>query len=463
MLRRGLGIFLRGGGALRSNGFYVPKMVVGRSLCTAGDGVDKFPMQHNRAPDNHFRDLPTLEAGLLEFGAKHGTPNTMPTQAQLLINGRSDLYHALQRHGGSVAVAGRLRLEMAKDHLPDQYWEDIEVVKREVLLWIEQHGTPGTMPTSAQLCVSGRADLFNGISKHQSGFKAVTATLGLIPGSNPPSVKPTAYWREWENVLAEMPTVSKACGVAEQMPTDHQLRANGYTSLAVAIGKHYGGIREFAERLDLPMQHNRAPANHYRDFSILEAALLEFGAKHGTAKTMPTKAQLDTNGRSDLLGAMKRYHGGAAAVAGRLGLEMAQDHLPDQHWKDAEVMKREVLLWIEQHGTPGTMPTGAQLFTSGRADIANGISKYHSGFKAVTAALGLIPGSNPPSVKPIAYWLEWENVMAEMPAVSKACGGQMPTQQQLLANGYTSLSVAISKHYGGMYKFVERLNRPQRD
>ena len=142
-----------------------------------------------------------------------------------------------------------------------------------------------------------------------------------------------------------------------------------------------------------------------------------------------------------------------------MGLEMAQDHLPDQHWKDIEVVKREVLLWIEQHGTPGTMPTEAQLVASGRADIVSGISKYHSGIKAVTAALGLIPGNNPPSVKPIAYWLEWGNVEAEMPAVSKACGaaGQMPTDMQLQANGYTSLANAITKHYGGMYKFAEQL------
>ena len=141
-----------------------------------------------------------------------------------------------------------------------------------------------------------------------------------------------------------------------------------------------------------------------------------------------------------------------------MGLEMTQDHLPDQHWKDLKVVEREVLLWIEQRGTPGTMPTKAQLSVSGRADIVGAIIN-HGGFKAVAAALGLIPGSNPPSVKPTAYWLEWENVVAEMPAVSKACGvaEQMPTDLQLLANGYGSLANAIYKHYGGMYKFQQRL------
>ena len=226
---RGLDI-LRG--AQRLGRLFVPIRTAGRSLCTAGDGVDKFPMQHNRALPNHFRELTTLEAALLKFRAEHGiAANTMPTKAQLDIHGRSDLNHAIARHGGSVAVSGQLRLEMAQEQAPDQHWEDAEVVKREVLLWIEQHGTPGTMPTEAQLVASGRADIVSGISKYHSGIKAVTAALGLRPGSNPPSVKPGAYWLKWENVLAEMPAVSKACGVAGQMPTKHQLYANGYTSL----------------------------------------------------------------------------------------------------------------------------------------------------------------------------------------------------------------------------------------
>ena len=97
--------------------------------------------------------------------------------------------------------------------------------------------------------------------------------------------------------------------------------------------------------------------------------------------------------------------------------------------------------------------------------MAKLISNYHRGFKAVAVALGLRPGSNPPFVKPGASWLEWVNVLVEMPAVGKLCGvpAQMPTNDQLRANGYTSLVSTITKHYGGMYKVAERLNHPQRD
>merc|ERR1711865_1138287 len=110
----GIDVMLRGLVILRGAlgfGRLCPIRTVGRSLCTAGDGVDKFPMQHNRVPKNHFRDLPPLRAALLEFGAEHGTGNTMPTEAQLRSNGRSDLTNAITKyHGGSEAVADRLGL-----------------------------------------------------------------------------------------------------------------------------------------------------------------------------------------------------------------------------------------------------------------------------------------------------------------------------------------------------------------
>jgi hypothetical protein len=236
-----------------------------------------------------------------------------------LYHGRSDLTNAMHLyHGGIPAVAGQLGLEMTQDHLPDHHWKDLKVVERALLLWIDQHGTPGTMPTKAQLFVSGRADIAEGISKHHSGFKAVTAALGLIPGSNPPSVKPYAYWLEWGNVEAEMPAVSKACGAAEQMPTDRQLVANGYSSLTRAIYKHYGGLYKFAARLELPMQHKDAPANHFRDPPTLHAALLKVVVELGTGNAMPTQAQLQTHRRSDLANviAEKKSRGHVIASSG---------------------------------------------------------------------------------------------------------------------------------------------------
>ena len=54
------------------------------------------------------------------------------------------------------------------------------MVERELLLWNEQNGTPGIVLTNAQLYISEWADLVNGISKHHSRLKDVTAALGLV-------------------------------------------------------------------------------------------------------------------------------------------------------------------------------------------------------------------------------------------------------------------------------------------
>ena len=83
---------------------------------------------------------------------------------------------------------------------------------------------------------------------------------------------------------------------------------------------------------------------------------------------------------------------------------------------------RELLLWVEQHGTPGTMPAAAQLGAFGRANIVGGVGKCHGGASAVAAAPGPTPGSNPPPVGPGACWLGLEGVVAGVPAVGKACG-----------------------------------------
>ena len=249
------------------------------------------------------------------------------------------------------------------------------------------------------------------------------------------------------------------------MPTQQQPLANGHASLFGATTKHYGGVPGPAKRLGPPVQNSNAPANHCRGLPTLGAALLGCGAEHGTANTMPTQSQLHTNGRPGPTNAMGPYHGGVGAVAGRLGLGVAQGYLPDEHLGGIEVVGRELLLWVGQHGTPCTMPAGAQLGAFGRAGIVGGARKHHCGASAVAAAPGPTPGSNPPPVGPGAYWLKWEGVVAGVPTVGKACGvaGQVPTKGQLLANGYTSLHPAIAKHCGGVRSFAARLGQTKND
>src|SRR2546425_8672980 len=61
---------------------------------------------------------------------------------------------------------------------PPGYWNDFANVKRELLAFIENHGTPGVMPTNTDLGKAGRSDLQNALAKH-GGYPSVAAPLRL--------------------------------------------------------------------------------------------------------------------------------------------------------------------------------------------------------------------------------------------------------------------------------------------
>ncbi len=65
------------------------------------------PADPRRAPD-HWADFANLERELRAFIAAPGRPQRMPIAAELVAAGRYDLHYAVQRHGGVLAVAGRL-------------------------------------------------------------------------------------------------------------------------------------------------------------------------------------------------------------------------------------------------------------------------------------------------------------------------------------------------------------------
>lgn len=46
-------------------------------------------------------------------------------------------------------------LKLASGKKPHGYWDDFANVKQELLVFIAQHGTPGEMPTGAELGRSG--------------------------------------------------------------------------------------------------------------------------------------------------------------------------------------------------------------------------------------------------------------------------------------------------------------------
>jgi hypothetical protein len=139
------------------------------------------PKPTERKPRGYWPDLNNLEQELKAFAAQQGLGNTMPTKSQLAQANRYDLWNAIIRHGGLVAVAQQLDLNGAKGCRPRGYWQDFDKLKEELVAFMASHGLGDTMPTCSQLIKAQRADLLRPIVLH-GGFIAVARRLGLKGG-----------------------------------------------------------------------------------------------------------------------------------------------------------------------------------------------------------------------------------------------------------------------------------------
>src|SRR5512145_1517035 len=181
------------------------------------------------------------------------------------------------------------------------------------------------------------------------------------------------------------------------MPTLPMLYAAGCGRLADALRRH-GGVVTVAARLGLPRLDTRKPAGYWDDFTHVEDELRMFIAAHAMDPIMPTRRMLETTGRHDLARAIQRYSG-FAAVAARLGLTVIRRTSPAGYWADFTNLERELLAFIQTHGTPGVMPLQKDLVAAQRSDLQSAITN-HGGFATVAARLNLVRSH---TIKPIGY------------------------------------------------------------
>lgn len=129
-----------------------------------------------------MREWSYFKEKLFEWVGLHGTPGVMPTSSQLKKvggYGQTLLAIAGSEFGGMKAVAEKLGLEYTYQ-VSEKDWDDIEVVKAEVLAWNRRHRRPlNILPTASDLGGSkeDRA-LSRGIRRH-GYFPDVAEALGL--------------------------------------------------------------------------------------------------------------------------------------------------------------------------------------------------------------------------------------------------------------------------------------------
>src|SRR5262249_5661664 len=135
---------------------------------------------------------------------------------------------------------------------------------------------------------------------------------------------------EFGNVKSEIERFNAENGLSSQMPTEKNLKATGWGSLANAIHQH-GGFVKVAK--DIGYQTKRKANGHYRLIGQLQRELLDWIETHGVTGQIPTAKQLRTTKppRHDILQAIQK-HGGFRRVADLAGLRMSHDTKPHGHY-----------------------------------------------------------------------------------------------------------------------------------
>lgn len=199
----------------------------------------------------------------------------------------------------------------------------------------------------------------------------------------------------------------------------------------------------------LGLQCNYPRDSQWRGWTHLERELRAFLVQQGEPDTLPTMATLQASGRGDLVNAIQLYHGGAAAVARRLGLKYRRE--PKRHWQDFGHVAEALFAFLEGYGLSGVVPTHQFLRTHGARSLSQAIID-HGGSQHVAERFGLDYQSKSPG-----YWRDWETIAAAMEKFMREQGqpGVLPTQPQLRQVGRADLEAAIRFH-GGMKGVAKR-------
>lgn len=283
------------------------------------------------------------------------------------------------------------------------------------------------------------------------------------------SRKPWGYWKNIHNIRMEILNVYEQHSVSQpfHMPSAKYLRDAGRKDIDNAIS-NLGGYRKVASMLGWSPRKSRRPTGFWDDFSNLRIELLRFieNSNLGLAPgLMPTLKQMRDRRRSDLVGAIAQ-HGGVAAVAEKLNLRRIVEHKPKKYWSDWTVVESEIRKFVEQQedmeeentgstrrGQLSRMPSLRELRDAGRADLAEGIAKYHGGFRAVASKLNLASRK-----KKDFFYEQFYNVAREVYSLAKDIDtdGVMPYSTVLRATKRSDLAAAIV-NFGGMSEVSQRL------
>ncbi len=261
-------------------------------------------------------------------------------------------------------------------YMPDGFWKEFSNVETRLKPIIDDLGR---MPTARELIARRLSSLSTAIVAEHGGFNAVGERLGA--GSSLER-RTRGYWKDFSNVEQIVLPIARRLG---RMPTMGELVDCGLASFVQGIHKYHGGIGGVEKRMGLAERTPKKSADHWKDIANVSESIMPVVRDLGR---MPTGKELDARKLSVIRNVIVKYHGGFAGVAAKLGLSANQSKKSRGYWQTFENVNRAlspVLLEL------GRMPTNRELVDKGLRKVSWAIVKFHGGFHAVAARLGLGP------------------------------------------------------------------------
>jgi transposase-like protein len=210
-----------------------------------------------RKPLNYWKNFETVQCEILALNKNREQVGVMPTARELHELGRGDLQKAISKHHhGFQTVAEKMGLAYRQKR--SRYWYDFETVKRELFAFIKEHGVPGVMPTKTELEAVKMGSLCMAIDLH-GGFPVVANMLNLELSYGR---KHRGYWKNPDNLRAEIERVAEQLGNPGVLPTHEELKQIGRTDLNSAISDN-GGWTSVARKLGFSYSRQYNNPNDY--------------------------------------------------------------------------------------------------------------------------------------------------------------------------------------------------------
>eukprot|EP00284_Hemiselmis_tepida_P014932 CAMPEP_0174923502 /NCGR_PEP_ID=MMETSP1355-20121228/6627_1 /TAXON_ID=464990 /ORGANISM="Hemiselmis tepida, Strain CCMP443" /LENGTH=435 /DNA_ID=CAMNT_0016169195 /DNA_START=1 /DNA_END=1305 /DNA_ORIENTATION=- len=263
-----------------------------------------------------------------------------------------------------------------------------------------------------------------------------TAAKAVVLPAQGRARRPNGYWKEYENVEAEILQLVDKLELDGVMPTEAQLRANSLSSLSDALQKDLGGFAAVAARLGLKCSK---PRGFWKDFDNVVGELKAW--MEGTrCTTLPTQAELRAAGRTDLISAMQQ-HGGMVAFAEHLGVPMAAPKgKRATGFSVRKQLEEHIAEFVAEHGLEGVFPSNHLLTNWGRSDLVRGIER-HGGPEHMAKKCGLEIRRAPAALSEVAQDLYDE-------ARNLGHSDVMPSLDDLRGRGRGDLASVVEAHGG---------------